>query len=309
MVGDESFLLALNATEHSLYAAETAWFLAKRTGAKVVPFHVVDTHGALHFFGPGKAGLTGSGVLVRAYEQLCDSLANIAEKITESYEARARGCGVAGDMLVGEGDPAEEILKRGGAHSLIVVGYGAPQLVSGSSAPGVRFSVADRIAHHCSRPLLLVRRPLSAVSEVTAVVSINHVNEIWLKNCLSMAQQLRVPFTISLLPPGQGDSSPSSFVKQLQDSDHALGQVKVRVLRPEEVASNFGQEFSFEEKAHVSQVLPVLPTIQQREGRTTLQGAGPTDFLAAINFDCVMLWPEEFVDAAFPWTGARAAMA
>ncbi len=297
MVPNQSFLLAFDGSEEALYAAEAAWSLSKRMNASLTAQHVVDTAGALRFLNPRNAGVIGSGLHLVAYEGLNNSLRSIGGKLAEVYNARAEGHGISTGMIVDEGDPCEEILRRAADHSLIILGYSPSAVPASISFLHARLSLVEQLIHSCLQPLLIVRQPLPVVTELTAVSSLRHFNDRWLTACWSAAQQLGAQFSISLLPLVNGKTELEEFNRQLQESAPRLSNAKIRILVSDDKHPAVKN----------SSVLPVVPTVLKDDHRMTISGECPALFLRTSNFSSVLFWPEEYTQPLFRLPAASTA--
>lgn len=290
MSENTSILLALDGSEEALYAAELCRYLAAKISAKVVPIHVIEKTGALEFIAPPKAGLIGSGPYMLAYESLCLSLKEISDKLSDSYSAKFSES--SENLLFEEGSPLEKLCERAPQHSLIVTGYNPRALPTTISHLHAKLTLVEQLAHQCARPLMVVRRPINEILELTAVTTDHYINPKWLKNCWLAARQMGIPFTISLLPLNDRIvPNTTQFMHRLIELQPEFYQVTVRILPKK------GSD-------HISNVVPILPTIVQDEHRVTPSGECPAIVLRTSQYDSVIFWPDQ---ATAPLFGEAAA--
>lgn len=145
-----SYLLAIDGSAESRSAAYFAWELARRTGARVVAQHVVDTQAAWRFLSYDRAGFIGSGLYMDAREQITAAMYSIAEALMVSYGSQIEGQSIEFENCLDEGDPATEIVRRSRNHDLVIVGH------NGRDSSPVRYGMFERLTDLCTCPILVV---------------------------------------------------------------------------------------------------------------------------------------------------------
>lgn len=296
-----SILLPITGSQESLYAIELAFVLAKQTGLPVDAQHVVNVRGALEFVGMERPGIIGSGPYLGAYKSVCDSLREIAEKLSDSFCARADGRGIVGEMFVDEGEPVEEICKRLHNHDLVIMGHRQRSALALPVCQTVRLSLAEVLAHYLSVPLLIVQKPVNKISELAIFSAMDHINLAWIRNCLSSAEAIGASASLTFYSGGEHEEDPLNFVKDLKTSLPESNQLRIRLitragdrLYPAQICCHH-----FRPDSADGSVLAVVPTIDKGQRRITGMGESPSNMLRRLVFDAVLLWPEEFVGQLF----------
>lgn len=292
-----SFLLPVNGSPESLFAAEFVWSLAAKNQSKVTAQHTIDLFGTLQFLGQEKAGLIGSGPYVAAYESICQSLRGIATKLEDSYTARAAAHHVDSTFICAEGDPVEEVCKLAAAHDLLVVGYRKRAAVDYPACQGIKLSRAERLAHLSPIPILFVQKPIQAITEFAIFVSMDHMNVNWLKNCMHSALAVGATYSVTILASGVHEEPAASFVRDLIAADDEIEEDCIKVVSLADNAGllNFSQ---MKDSVDHGRII-VLPTIDSGEHRITSTGECPTTLLRRVAFESILLWPEEFAKPLF----------
>lgn len=287
-MGSSSILLPLTGSQESLYAAELAWVLAKKTGANVTAQHVIDTRGSLEFVSPQKPGLIGSGLYVAAYESICQSLEALAIKLENSYNSRAASLGITTDFIVDKGDPAEEICKRASNYNLIVMGHHPRSYTSKQDLQIVKPSLAEKLAYKITVPVLIVQEPIRTMSEFVIFCSMDHVNAKWIKSCMQSVQAMGASCRLTFFPSGTHEESPANFIANLKEANPELEHADIRVTNTyEEALQDRGMH------------LIVIPTIDVDDYRITGVNQSPSELIQEYSFGAMLLWPEEFTQTLF----------
>lgn len=285
-----SILLPLAGSQESMYAAELAWALAKRTRSVVNAQHVVDTRGAFELVGMERPGLVGSGLYVSAYEAVCQSLRSIAEKLSESYLSRATGQEVPGQIFIDEGEPVEEISRRQREHDLIVMGHRQRAPFALPDCQTVRLSLAEILAHHTSVPLLIVQQPALEIKEMMLVCSMDHINGQWIRNGLALARLLQLECALSFFAGGEHEEEPMNFMRDLKEAVPELEDSRVKLITREGGPAELCPHHL---RAQHGPLLAVVPTTDRGEQRITALGEPPNYMLRRLAFDALLFWPEE----------------
>lgn len=283
-----SILLPLTGSQESLYAAELAWDLAKKTGAKVTAQHVIDTRGSLEFISPEKPGLIGSGLYVAAYESICQSLEALAIKLENSYNSRAASLGISTDFVVDKGDPAEEICKRANDCNLIIMGHRPRGWASNQGRQFVKPSLAEKLAYKIKVPLLIVQEPIRTMTDFAIFASMDHANTKWIKTCMQSVQAIGASCRLTFLPSKNHAESPADFIANLRQANPELDNADIRV-------ANTYLEALQDRGRH----LIVIPTIDAGNQRITGVSQSPSQLIQDYSFGALLLWPEEFRQPLF----------
>jgi len=151
---NNSYLLALDGSIESKAAAELAWNLAKKTGAKVVAQYVVNVRDTWKFLRPKSAGFIGSGPYMEAFERVTSGLRSVGEALMMAYRAQVEEQHIEFETHIDEGDLVAEICKRAKEHDLLIIGH----QVSRSAETGqiANYSLCEELADVCPCPMLIV---------------------------------------------------------------------------------------------------------------------------------------------------------
>lgn len=304
-----SILLPITGSQESLYAIELAWALARQTNSTVNAQHVVNVGGALEFVGMERPGIIGSGPYLGAFEMICDSLREIGEKLADSYAARAEGQRIAGEVFIDEGETVEAICKRLPMHDLIVMGHRQRAELAFPDCQSVRLSLAEVLAHYASIPLLVVQRPMVQVSELAIFSSMDHVNLVWIRNCLAAARSLGASCSLTFFAGGQHEEEPMNFVRDLKQALPEAKDLRIRLVEQMEGRSAEIRPHHLRGRADEGDVLAVVPTMASGDRRITGVGESPSHMLRRLDFDAVLLWPEESTKPLFGSESASLATA
>lgn len=298
----KSILLALSGSLQSRYAAEVCWRLAKRLGAEVTAQHVVDTHNAWEFLGQDVSGFIDSQRYLVAYQNLCNSLFTLGEDLSVSYKVEALKQGLQPQCLIDEGNPVAEICNRAERHDLVVMGH-QPQFEEPPEFPNsqfVRRSVAESLAHCCQRPLLVVQSDAPDWQSMTIMISIEHINEIFIDSCLDMACALRLSPALVCISGGNRVESPTAFVSDVRAANPRLARVPIAVSESEDnnplPAVDFWDFPKDQAQWDVwNNTLMVIPTRKLGGQRVTVIGSSVSMFVRYLTLPSILLWPEEHV--------------
>lgn len=297
-----SILLPLAGSQESMYALEFALTLAQKTGSKINAQHVVDTRGAFELVGMERPGIVGSGLYLDAYEAVCQSLRNIADKLSDSYEARTACRGIEGELFIDEGEPVEEIFRRQSEHDLIIMGHRQRSAFALPERQTVRLSLAEILAQNSSIPLLIVQQPIEQISEMMMFVSTGHINSQWIRNCLAACNLIGAECGLTALASGEHEADPLGFMRNLRQAVPELEESRIRLITREG-----GREHPAELCAHHlrgqranGSFLAVIPTTDRGENRIATFGEPPNFMLRRLTFDAVLIWPEESTKPVLP---------
>lgn len=290
---NSSILLPISGSRESMFAMDLAWKLGEELKMSVNAQHVVDTRGALEVLGLTTPGIIGSGPYVAAYDNLCAALREIGRKLEESYLTRKGGRKVAGEWFVDEGEPVDIISNRIPQHNLIVMGHHHQPELPLLKHQTIRLSLPEIMAQISTVPLLVVQQPLTQIRELAVICGVDHVNTLWIKNCVELARALRATCSLTFLTTGQHEEPPTDFVRDLKEANPELRDLKMRIVtrqgnQPAELASHHLRGLLGE-----ADCLPVISTVDRSERRITSFGESPTELIRRLPFDYLLVWPEE----------------
>lgn len=119
-----SIILLTDGSPETARAASFAISLARMLKEELIAQVVIDRESVLHLTGfRGFSGLCGSGVFLRAYEEIVSSLSSVSESLLMSLTALAEGCGVKVTSYVDTGDAPTILADLIAQHeSVLVVG-------------------------------------------------------------------------------------------------------------------------------------------------------------------------------------------
>jgi len=224
----------------------------------------------------------------------------LAKNLESSYITEASRHGIKTDFILVEGDPVAAISERALEHDLVVIGH-RPY----SSSPNIahrrqflRLSVAEALSHECPRPLLIVQDDTPLWSEMTVLLSIEHLNEQYIDACLDLSKVLDVKPNILCLSMGDNEEPAPSFIHDLKEANPRLKDTKVEVTTLEDVSTLNGQAFPGHcalrpDAGQMSNTLPVLPTRELAGNRTTILGGSPSLLVRFLALSTILLLPEE----------------
>lgn len=307
----KSILLALSGSQQSSYATEVCWNLASQLHASITAHHVVDSHSAWEFLGHDKPGFLKSERYLNAYQNLCKSLFCLGEELAEAYTSEAKKRGVDDICIVDEGNPIEQICKRALDHKLVVIGHRSHAEVKHSiGAPGeqkpphaagqfLRLSVAEALSNECPRPLLIVQDKCSIWTSMTILISMDHVNEIFIDSCLDMAESLKVNPVLLCLSSGNHEEPAESFIKDIRESNPRLQSVPMAVAPADGQISVHNHDWSLSDgdkidKSQFENTLVVIPTRKVAGERITVVDSSPAFFIRHLTLPSILMWPEEY---------------
>lgn len=298
----KSILLALSGSQQSRYATEVCWNMARSLGATITAHHVVDSHSAWEFIGHENPGFLEPAVYLEAYQQLVSSLFCLGEELAEAYAEEAKEAGVDDICIVDEGNPITEICRRAANHKMVVIGHKA-QTSKQPRSQFLRLSIAEALAHDCPRPLLVVQDECKTWSSLSIMISLDHINEIFINSALDMAKALELQPSLLCLTGGAHEERPDDFVKDIRQSNPRLKEVPI-ALTPaqQDIAINVehwyappGLEF---DRDLWNNTLIVIPTRMVAGERLTVVDSSPSMFVRYLTLPSILLWPEEFAYSA-----------
>ncbi|MCW5823134.1 MAG: universal stress protein [Cyanobacteria bacterium TGS_CYA1] len=183
-------LLALSGTKQSLYASELAFKLAVKTEASVTAQHVIDTFTSWEFLKNDQPGLLKSDMYNQAYLNLKKSQKEIADELIATWQSFADRQEVEYKCFIDEGNPVKEICKRARKNDIVIVGHRQRLYDTNNEDPwhGVKYTVAEGLAHDCTTPVLIVQKPvLQLWKKVVMLETQDYKNEKFLEACQGMS--------------------------------------------------------------------------------------------------------------------------
>ena len=162
----------------------------------------------------------------------------------------------------------------------------------------LKLSVAEALSHECPRPLLIVQDDTLLWSEMTVLVSIEHLNERYIDACLNLAKILDVKPRILCLSTGNREEPAPSFIRDLQQANPKLKDTPIEVTTFEDISTLNGQSFPGHsalkpDAQQISKTLPVLPTRELAGNRITILGGAASMFVRFLTLSTILLMPEE----------------
>ncbi|MBS1993748.1 MAG: universal stress protein [Cyanobacteria bacterium SZAS LIN-3] len=294
-----SILLCLDGSVYSRYAADLCWLIAKNTGAHITAQHVIDTQSAEQFIVPEESGFVEPVKYKFAYNTLHKELYDLAHQLQNSYLVEATKHGVRTDFVIDEGDPVRAICERAKGHDLVIIGHKP----SGERSQPLyrrqflRLSLAEALAHECPRPLLLVQNHTELWSDMTVLVSLEHLNENYVNACLDFASVLDLKPNLTCLTSGDLDEPVEKFIKDFRESDPKVKKVPIEVATLADIAIVDGApiwgHFASAEAKGMAATLPVIPTRSAAGQRVTVLDGSPTLFVRFLSLPTMLLLPEE----------------
>lgn len=307
----KSILLALNGSRQSRFATEVCWRLAGELDATITAHHVVDSHSAWEFLGHENPGFLDSSRYLEVYQGLVSSLFCLGEELAKKYAEEAKKQGIDDVCILDEGNPINEICRRAANHKLIVIGHKAKK----DHEPRRQFqrlSVAEALANDCPRPLLVVQDECKNWSSLSIMISLDHINEVFINSCLDMAAVLNLKPTLICLTGGVNEEKPEDFVRDLRESNARLKDVQIALTPAHKDIAVYvehwyapqGTEF---DRSLWDKTLIVIPTRMVAGERLTVVDSSPSMFVRYLTLPSILLWPEEYAFSPDRELGADAA--
>lgn len=300
----KSILLALSGSQQSRYATEVCWNLATELDATITAHHVVDSHSAWEFLGHENPAFLKSDRYLNAYQNLCKSLFCLGEELAEAYTSEAKSRGIDDICIVDEGNPIKLICQRALNHKMVVIGHKPsdhPNLQEPhSTGQFMRLSIAESLSRDCPRPLLIVQDKCPAWSSMTIMISMDHINEVFINSCLDMAAALKLQPILLCLSSGTHEETSESFFQDIRQSNPRLKQVPMALSPAQQTISIEIDSWSLPEnqkfnKALSDNTLVVIPTREIGGERLTVVDSSPALFVRHLSLPTILLWPEEYV--------------
>lgn len=309
-----SILLGLTGSEKSKYAAEVAWSIAKRANGRVVASHVVDTRMACELIRNDRAGFIGSGVYLEAYENFCKSLESIGNALVTKFEAIAEGQDVPTAVLLEQGSPVRRISDRAKEHDFVIVGHQArdPRSKEEDHCNFIRYAVAEGLAHECPRPLLVVQDKVYSWSDMSILVSVDHLNFSFVNACIGMAKILGLKPNLVALASGLREESPVAILNDLRKAHPELDDIDISIEMLRGIALEEDHRFLQSSEVELDwrpdpKTLLVVPTRLTGGHRITVFDTSPDAFVRCLALPSIMFWPEEHTELDVKFTEEKQA--
>lgn len=283
-------LLALSGTKQSLYASELAFKLAEKTEASVTAQHVIDTFTSWELLRNDQPGLLGINLYNDAFINLKKSQKNIANELGATWKTFAEKQSVDFDYFIDEGNPVKEICKRAQSHDLVIVGHRRRWQEETDIDPwhGVKYTVAEGLAHDCPKPLLIVQNTVENLwKRVVVVVSSEHINFEFLRACNGMSGVLGAHTAVKCFIKDGDEQAVRNMLNEIFDEYPDLASMEIRFGHAEDMGLNST------ENLHSS--LLVLPTRIVDGKRVSILGEAAELFVRRLSLPAILLWPEESV--------------
>lgn len=161
----KNILVTLDGSKYSQIAAEHGFWLASNMDAKLTGIHVLDPRLVDLFIAPEFAETLGFSRSVDTAEKVFAAMRRIGKVILDLFATEAVGRGIKSTTILAEGYIVEEILKQVDDFDLILVGHrgqGQKQV----PAELMIGSVAERIAVHSDKPVLVCSSPVSELKRI-----------------------------------------------------------------------------------------------------------------------------------------------
>ncbi len=295
-----SLLLALSGSQQSHFAAQVCWRLRQQLGTGIMAQHVVDTHSAWEFIGHESPAFLESTRYLTEYQNLCKSLFCLGEELSASYLEEAKSRGIDSLAVVDEGNPITEICRRAADHTMVVIGH-RPNSVARENPRSqfMRLSIAESLAHDCPRPLLVVQGNCPEWKNLAIMISIDHINEIFINSCLDTATTLGLQPALVCLAGGPHEERPAQFVDDIRKANPRLARVPIAVspltenvlLSTMEAWDSADTDISPEDW---DKTLIVIPTREIGGQRLTVVDSSPSLFVRYLTLPSILMWPEEY---------------
>ncbi len=194
----KSYLLAIDGSVESKAAAYLAWKLAKKTGARIVAQHVVNTRDTWRFLRPKSAGLIGSGPYVEAFESVTKGLRSIAEALMLSYSTQAEGQNIEFETCIDEGDLVSEICKRAKEHDLLIIGHSKDGNIGVDQK--TPYSVCEELAEFCPVPMLFVMKECNPWQKMHVSISSVRTDPAVIETLSQFGRELQLSTQLHITP-------------------------------------------------------------------------------------------------------------
>lgn len=296
----QSILLALSGSRQSRFATDVCWGLAQKLGAKITAHHVVDSHSAWEFLGHENPGFLNSDRYLDVYQELVKQLFVLGEDLAEEYTKEAKKLGIDNACIVDEGDPIKQICKRAINHKMVIIGHRPSNKVQTLSSQFQRLSLAESLSHDCPRPLMIVQDECKQWTSLAIMISLDHINEIFINSCLDMAKALGLTPSLLCLTGGAHEETPENLVRDLRTANERLKDMAIALVPAQkDISVKVDQWYAPDNLPFRKEIwenpLIVIPTRMIAGERITVFDSSPSHFVRYLTLPSIMLWPEEYV--------------
>lgn len=295
-----SILLGLTGSEKSKYAAEVAWSIAKRANGRVVASHVVDSRMAWELIRNDRSGFIGSGLYIEAYENFCKSLESIGSALVSKFETIAEGQDVPTTVMLEQGSPVRRLSDRAVEHDFVIVGHQPrdPHSKEDEHCNFIRYAVAEGLSHECPRPLLVVQDKVYSWSDMSILVSVDHLNFSFVNACVEMAKILGLKPNLVALASGTREESPVALLQDLRKAHPEFADIDISIEVLRGIALEENHRFLQSSEVELDwrpdpKTLLVIPTRKTGGHRITVFDTSPDSFVRCLALPSIMFWPEE----------------
>jgi hypothetical protein len=150
-----------------------------------------------------------------------EALLKLGGQILNSYQLEASRCGIETEVMLDVGNPFDQIIRRCLDFDLVMIGH-RKRITLDNPSQFLQLSIAEMLAHGCPRPLLVVQEPGISWKSMTILVSMQHVNENYINNCLHMADLLGLAPTVIGLSAGVPEEKHATFIGDLRSANSRL---------------------------------------------------------------------------------------
>lgn len=282
----KSYLLALDGSQESLFAAEISWKLASTNQAKVLAQTVIDSQSLWQIVGKDSPGFIGTGPYLAAHEVIHGTLKNIADTLLNAYEARARGQGIESECVMDEGNVLDEIVRRAKDHLIVVVGHRPARADRKNTRQSwfQSYSLAEHLAYECPRPLLIVQEKCSPWKTARLIISEDTFDSSALAIFNEFANSLQLAQEVYCIAP---EESVVQFTKAV--SGKIPANQSVRMICQDQGEADPDWECATDVP---SSTLLVVATQQGQGGRMTCGGTDLGAFIHQLRWPAVVVLPE-----------------
>lgn len=283
----KSYLLALDGSQESMFAAELAWQLALANRAKVLAQTVVDSQSLWQHVGKDSPGIVGSGPYLAAHEVIHAALKSVAETLVNAYEARARGQKIESECVIDEGNIVDQIVKRAKEHPIVVLGHRRTRGTEQKRANRYWFqhySLAEHLAYECPKPMLIVQERCTPWKAARLVISNDTFDTTALSIFVEIANSLKLAQEVFCIAP---EAEIDQFTRDVRARIPANQQVRVMCQDQGETDPTWDCATDVP-----TNTLLVVATKETRDGRMTCAGTDPGTFIHELRWPAVVILPE-----------------
>jgi hypothetical protein len=227
----------------------------------------------------------------------------LGEQLALTYATEAKEREIDDVCIIDEGNPITEICRRSANHKMVVIGHRKGKLHPDTHSQFQRLSVAEALAHDCPRPLLIVQDSCGKWTSMSIMISLDHINKVFIDSCLEMAEALKLNPLLLCITGGPHEEKTNEFVTNMRNSDLRLKNIPFAMIpaakdlqvRIEEWYDPSGEAFD----VHLfDNTLMAIPTRMSADERITIFDCSPSMYVRHLEIPSTLLWPEEYVFSA-----------